>query len=441
MRPSIRDDLLRQALMIFDRDGFHGTTMDRLVELTGFSKTSMYNHFASKEDLVLAVLTLRDLQFRSWLFGRMRATGDSPQEQLLGLFDALAEWFVELDFRGCLFVKAMAEFQDPNHAVHIQAKTHKAAVLGHLTGLASAAGTGNAESLARRLLMLMEGAVISAQQRATEDRARVAMEAKGMAAYLWAKENEAVGRGTIDEATIPKQAVHLLPLVKSQEDGSATVTGSSLLSRSAGPPLEKPRALLFDLGGVIVDVDFNRAFDLWAQHADGNPSSIKQAFSQDHAYDTYERGEISANAYFAHLRGTLEIGISNSQFLEGWNGALSGLIPGVREILAQLVGQVPLFAFSNTNRAHVRTWPFVLEEVFHYFDVIYASSSIGLRKPDSAAFDHVVTDMGLRPDQVVFFDDLQENVDGALACGLRAYCVPTTGDLIKALHDVGLKLK
>ena len=71
MRPTKRDELVQKALQAFYRNGFHATGMDMLVDETGISKTSMYKHFRTKEDLILAVLRLRDEQFRNWLYRQM----------------------------------------------------------------------------------------------------------------------------------------------------------------------------------------------------------------------------------------------------------------------------------------------------------------------------------------------------------------------------------
>ena len=90
MRPSKRGELVQEALRIFYRDGFHATGMDLLSAETGISKTTMFKHFRSKEDLILAVLRLRDEQFRNWLFRRMEQAGP-PRAQLLAMFDALRE--------------------------------------------------------------------------------------------------------------------------------------------------------------------------------------------------------------------------------------------------------------------------------------------------------------------------------------------------------------
>ncbi len=162
MRPSKRDELVRKALEVFYREGFHVTGMDTLVAETGISKTSMYKHFRTKEDLILAVLRLRDEQFRNRIFRRMEALGDSPRAQLLAMFDALGEWFAEPGFRSCMFIKASGEFPDPGHPIHVQSAEHKRLIFQTVRDLARRAGASDPDLLARQLLLLKEGAIVTA---------------------------------------------------------------------------------------------------------------------------------------------------------------------------------------------------------------------------------------------------------------------------------------
>ncbi|MGR3661651.1 MAG: TetR/AcrR family transcriptional regulator [Paracoccaceae bacterium] len=169
MRPSKRDELVQKALPIFYRNGFHATGMDRLAAETGISKTSMYNHFRTKEDLILAVLRLRDDNFRNWLYRRMEELGETPAEQLIAMFDALGEWFAEPDYRGCMFIKASAEYQDTDDPIHAQAAEHKRLLFNHICDLANRAGASDPAALARQLLLLKDGACVTAHLRHSED--------------------------------------------------------------------------------------------------------------------------------------------------------------------------------------------------------------------------------------------------------------------------------
>jgi len=86
------------------------------------------------------------------------------------------------------------------------------------------------------------------------------------------------------------------------------------------------------------------------------------------------------------LRGSLGIGISDAQFLEGWNAIFTGEMPGVAAQLARAGQKLPLYAFSNTNSAHVAHFSQAYAGVLGHFREIYLSSTIGLRKPEAAAY-------------------------------------------------------
>lgn len=163
MRPSKRDELVAKALNVFETEGFHASGVDRVAAVAGVSKTSIYNHFRSKEELILAALRLKDERFESWLLARIEALAEGPEGRLLAIFDALDEWFRSGDFRGCTFIKAAAEYQEAADPIRRQAAAQKQAIRGHVVALASAAGFSPPEALADRLMLLIEGAIIAAQ--------------------------------------------------------------------------------------------------------------------------------------------------------------------------------------------------------------------------------------------------------------------------------------
>lgn len=162
MRPNKRDELVRKSLQVFYRDGFHATGMDKLVVETGVSKTSMYKHFRTKEELILAALRLRDESFREDFLHRIQELADTPAGQLLASFDVLREWFQEEQYRGCLFIKAGAEYQESDHPIHKQSAEHKQIMLDYLTDLARKAGARDPEHLACQIQLLQEGAIVTA---------------------------------------------------------------------------------------------------------------------------------------------------------------------------------------------------------------------------------------------------------------------------------------
>lgn len=177
MRHSKRDELVQKALKAFYRNGFHATGMDMLATETGVSKTSIYKHFRTKEDLILAALRLRDENFRNWLYRRLEELAANPRDQLTALFDALQEWFEQPEFRGCMFIKAASEYQDADHPIHQQSAEHKRLLQRHFTGLADKAGFKAPDDIARKLLLLKEGAIVTAQFGHTDHPAKDAKQA------------------------------------------------------------------------------------------------------------------------------------------------------------------------------------------------------------------------------------------------------------------------
>lgn len=162
MRPNRRDELVERALAVFYRNGFQATGMDMLATEAGMSKTAIYKHFATKDDLVIATLRLRDQQIRSWLFNRMEELAPDPARQLLAMFDALHEWFASPDFCGCMFIKVCAEYQVEGDPVRAEALAHVERISTRLEDLARAAGYTSPPDIARQLTVLKEGAIILA---------------------------------------------------------------------------------------------------------------------------------------------------------------------------------------------------------------------------------------------------------------------------------------
>lgn len=196
--------------------------------------------------------------------------------------------------------------------------------------------------------------------------------------------------------------------------------------------------LLFDLGRVVLDIDFNRTLACWAGHAGCPVTELAGRLTSDENFRRHERGEIDDGEFFAGLRQSMGIRLADSQFLEGWNAIFVGEMPGIAPLLARAAGCMPLYAFSNTNGAHAEHFSRAYSAVLGHFSEIFLSSAIGLRKPDAEAYDHVVREIGVPAERIVFFDDLAENIDGARARGLTAVHVRSPDDVAGALDALGI---
>lgn len=190
------------------------------------------------------------------------------------------------------------------------------------------------------------------------------------------------------------------------------------------------------MGGVLVDIDFRRAFRAWAAAAGVAEDQVAARFVVDEACAAHERGELDDRGYFAHLRGLLAIDIADDDMLTGWNAIIGEPMPGIEEVIRRLARRWPLYVFSNTNPAHVAHFTPRLRHVLAHFRAMFTSCDIGRRKPDAEAFQRLSMLIGAPPARLAFFDDMQANVEGARRAGLHAYRVSRSEEIAAISEDL-----
>lgn len=164
MATHARARLLDAAEELFYAEGIRAVGVERILAESGVGRASFYRHFASKDDLVVAVLQRRDEAWRAWLAERVQALGGAP----LNVFDALAERFVRADFRGCAFINTMAETADTGSCAYRVAAEHKERVTSYIADLLDRSGRHeDVETVARRIVLLMDGAIVTALRERT----------------------------------------------------------------------------------------------------------------------------------------------------------------------------------------------------------------------------------------------------------------------------------
>jgi AcrR family transcriptional regulator len=178
--PEARARILDTAYGLFSRRGVRPVGVDELIERAGVAKATLYRHFPSKDELVLAFLEQREQRWtRDWVEAEAKRRGSTPEEQLLAIFDAFDGWFRQDDFEGCSFINVMLEMGSEHPA--------GSASIGHLENirsivrrLAEQAGLRDPDSFARSWHILMKGSIVSAAEGDTE----AAQRAKAMARCL-----------------------------------------------------------------------------------------------------------------------------------------------------------------------------------------------------------------------------------------------------------------
>lgn len=158
-----KDRILEAASNLFYERGFSGVGVDEIVVRSGVAKMTLYKHFPSKDDLAAEVVRSRGKAWLDWFISRTRARTGDPTGRLLAMFDVLEEWFARPDFRGCTNLNVSAEQPRPEHPLRLLARQGKFALLKEIESLAREAGVEQPAELAEQWLLLVDGAIASAQ--------------------------------------------------------------------------------------------------------------------------------------------------------------------------------------------------------------------------------------------------------------------------------------
>lgn len=157
-----RERILDAASTAFYRRGIGAVGVDAVVAEAGVAKATLYHHFRSKDELVVAFLRRRDERWRDWLRAAVERLAPDAGGRPLAVFDALGEWFASDDFRGCAFINAAAEIADPAHPARTAVEDHKRLLGDYLAEILREAGAADPATDAGALLLLVEGAIVSA---------------------------------------------------------------------------------------------------------------------------------------------------------------------------------------------------------------------------------------------------------------------------------------
>ena len=185
-------------------------------------------------------------------------------------------------------------------------------------------------------------------------------------------------------------------------------------------------AIIFDLGGVLINLDYqltSKAFiDLGLTDFDATYSQLQQT----DLFDRFETGAISSFHFINRLLDQLPQGTSGNKVVHAWNAMILDF-PEERLLwLLKMKQRYRIFLLSNTNTLHMEAVRRSLERTIghqrleDYFEQVYLSCEMGLRKPNPEIFSRVCEEQGLNPATTVFIDDSPQHVEGAASIGLQA---------------------
>jgi len=185
--PRARERILETAYDLFSRRGVRGVGVDEVIASAGVAKATLYRHFPSKDDLVLAFLEQREQRWtHEWLESEARRRGATPEEQLLAIFDVFGEWFRRDDFEACTFINVLLEM-GTEHSAGNACVGYLENIRSIVSGLAEEAGLRDPAAFARSYHILMKGSIVSA----AEGDAEAARRGQSMARLLIAEHRPA----------------------------------------------------------------------------------------------------------------------------------------------------------------------------------------------------------------------------------------------------------
>ncbi len=162
-RKSKRDILIETSLRLFSQYGIHTTGIDRILLEARVAKKTLYNHFRSKDELIIAVLRHHEEHFRSFFVSSVESAGGSPRDRMLAIFGVIEEWFIGKKFYGCFFINAIVEFGGRSNPILNVCRKYKQSLTDYIAGLAKEANANDPDELAERLSLLIEGAIVTVQ--------------------------------------------------------------------------------------------------------------------------------------------------------------------------------------------------------------------------------------------------------------------------------------
>jgi len=160
-----RERILASAYALFSRRGIRAVGIDDVVSDAAVAKATLYRHFGSKNDLVIAFMERREqLWTKEWVEAEARNRGDTAEEQLLAIFDLFDEWFRRDDFEGCSFINILLELNGENGEVRSASADHLASIRQILQTLAEEGGFREPDAFAHSWHILMKGSIVAAAE-------------------------------------------------------------------------------------------------------------------------------------------------------------------------------------------------------------------------------------------------------------------------------------
>lgn len=199
------------------------------------------------------------------------------------------------------------------------------------------------------------------------------------------------------------------------------------------------KAVIFDLGNVLIDLDYPKCIAAFSNAANRNKEAIEELVVTAPMLQEFEVGKITPEDFQRNINELLGSELSMAQLEKVWNSMLKSVGVERLELIADMRATYQTYVLSNTNSIHKEAFEqMVLEAtgadgIGAYFDKVYLSHEIGYRKPNSDCYEYVISDIGLKPEEMLFLDDRLDNIEAAWACGIKAIQIEDADQQLKEL--------
>jgi FMN phosphatase YigB (HAD superfamily) len=183
--------------------------------------------------------------------------------------------------------------------------------------------------------------------------------------------------------------------------------------------------IIFDLGGVLLNIDYTLTEKAFLGAGIENFDELFSKLHQSSLFDNWEMGLITKEEFVKAMQQVSDVPITEAQIWAAWNAMLLDFPVRRLQILQQLRLYYDLFLLSNTNEVHEEAFNAILMQAHGipnigvFFDKVYFSHRVGLRKPMKEIFSRVLVDNQLRPEQTLFIDDSPQHIEGAKNLGIQ----------------------
>jgi glucose-1-phosphatase len=201
----------------------------------------------------------------------------------------------------------------------------------------------------------------------------------------------------------------------------------------------KIKAVVFDLGGVIVDLAVDNTIRSFAKLSGLSATQIQEAYIKYPGFFAYEKGEITDNDFRQMLRLIFAMEADDEELDKSWNAMLVDLPQKKLQLLSTLKSRVQVYALSNTNNIHINYVNNVMlkgSTLDVYFHQCFYSHKVNMRKPESEIYKHVLRATGFKPNEILFLDDNIVNVRAAFELGIHAQQIKHPDEVYKILNGI-----